>query len=108
MLGSKAKRIEAWFGKKQAVSLILPSGSFGRPSDNQHKLTYTLHRSSKTVVELDHQLWLVFTNLRTIRDSGNRLVLTGFDQCVFDWQEYVSMTAHADVFNEGEITFEST
>ncbi len=100
-----SKIIQDWFTKAGGPSLVLPDGWFGRPFDNQHTLTYLQQRPHKLLLELDDQLLLIFTDLRSAQVVGRDLVLAGFAQCVFDWQEYSSLAPHATIYRAGEVRF---
>jgi hypothetical protein len=100
-----SKIIQDWFAKAKGASLVLPDGWFGRPFDNWHELSYLEQRPHKLLLELDDQLLLVCTDLRSAQIVGRDLVLSGFAQCVFDWQEYGHLVPHATIYRTGEIKF---
>jgi hypothetical protein len=102
-----ARQIAAWFEATEVASLVLPSGWFGdRPYENQHNLTYVAQRPRKLIVELDDQLLLTFTGLTSaVQNADGQLVLSGFTQCVFDWEEYGAPNPHVEVFHAGEVRF---
>ena len=80
------------------------TGWFGRPYDGIHLLSYLAVLRHKTIVELDEQLLLSFTDLKLLDVSDAELVFKDFGQCVFDWQEYGSLTPHLDVYPSGTVT----
>ena len=99
--------IRDWFSSVGGGSLYLPNGWFGRPYDGIHQLTYIEHRPHKLLMELDNQLLLVFTDLGSVDVKEDvketELVLTGFVQLVFDWQEYVSLVPHVEIYRSGVV-----
>jgi hypothetical protein len=97
--------ISEWFRAAGGGGLVLPDGWFGRPHDNQHALTYLVARPHKVLLELDDQLLLTFTDLAKVRVEEAELILTGFTQCVFDWQEYGTRVPHARVYQTGIVRF---
>ena len=92
-------------GSMDCFGLILPSGWFGRPYDNFHQLTWIEERKSKLIVEIDNQLYLIFTKPIQLEVINNNLVITGFEQLVFDYQGYGNMKPHCELFNYGEVEF---
>jgi hypothetical protein len=55
------------------------------------------------LVGLDNQLLLTFTDLAAVRAESAELLLDGFVQSVFDWQEYGSLAPHATVYRTGAV-----
>jgi hypothetical protein len=100
--------ISEWFRAAGGGGLVLPDGWFGRPHDNQHALTYLEARPHKVLLELDDQLLLTFTDLATARLEAAELILEGFVQCVFDWQEHGTLVPHARVYHTGTVRFVPT
>ena len=96
-----------WFKKNDCFGLILPNGWFGRPGDNCHQLTWTVEKENKLIIELDNQLYLIFTKPISYSIEGNKFIFSNFRQCVFDWQGYGDMTSHCSVYNSGEVKFAS-
>jgi hypothetical protein len=102
-----AAALSAWCRRVPAVGLVLPSGWFGRPYDNNLRLTWAHGRGSRLFVELDDQLLLVATGELSGRETPGEFVVSA-RQFVFDWQEYGgdSPPVHADVFADGgEVRF---
>jgi len=99
---------ESWNKKNEVFGLQLPDGWFGRPGDNQHRATYILDRDNKLILELDNQLYLVFTKPISIVKSGNDLVFSGFKQIVFDYQGYGNMKAYSKTYKSGAVTLVSS
>ena len=100
-----AKEITKWFQRTGGGGLILPDGWFGRPYDNIHQLTFIEIRSCKIIIELDEQLHLLLTEPKSITCTNGEIILGGFRQCVFDWQEYGSNVSHCSSFTSGELKF---
>ncbi|WP_287797554.1 hypothetical protein [Idiomarina sp.] len=98
---------ELWNKKNNVFGLQLPDGWFGRPGDNQHRTTYTLERDNKLILELDNQLYLIFTKPLKFETSNNDLVISGFKQLVFDYQGYGDLNVHSKVFKTGAVTLVS-
>lgn len=101
------KRIEEWTETNQSFGIELPDGWFGRPYDNQHKITWAEERPNKIIIELDQQLFLIFTKPVTISKSGKNLIFSDFKQLTFDRQGYDDMTAHSKSYKTGAVTLVS-
>jgi len=98
--------VRRWFGEVGLAGLELPSGWFGRPHDNLHKLTWSEIRGAKVFLELDNILHLVITAPTTATVKGNDLRVSGFSQLVFDRQSYGSNpTSNAEIFVSGVLRF---
>lgn len=95
------KNIKNWFQIKGGGSLITPDGWFGRPYDNIHMLTYLEVRPNKVILELDEQLYLIFTDVKSVYTKNEELCFEEFSQCVFDWQGYGDLKPHATIFSSG-------
>lgn len=97
------KIIKDWFQNNSGGGLVTPDGWFGRPYDNIHMLTYLEVRPNKVILELDEQLYLIFTNLKSVYTKDNDLCFEEFSQCVFDWQGYGDLKPNASLFRSGTI-----
>jgi hypothetical protein len=95
--------ISDWFEKEKGGSLKLPDGWFGRPMGNIHELTFIVKRPRKLIIELDEQVYLIFTELESVRIDGPKIIFSEFRQLVFDWQEYAHLTPHMSLYNSGEV-----
>lgn len=96
--------VEVWFKREWGGSLLLPSGWFGRPHDNQHSLTSFSSQNGDYVLVLDEQLELYFHNLQRVEDKGAELCFSRFDKCDFIWKEFGSnANSHSESFEFGEI-----
>jgi len=97
--------INDWCRRNVSFGLQLPNGWFGRPYDNMHHLTGIFDRPNKLIIEIDPQLYLVFTKPTTISvDSDENLVCSNFSQLVFDRQGYGDMKPFAEIFRSGSVT----
>ena len=104
MVGEEAvETISRWFQVTRVCHLVLPDGWFGRPYDNQHRLTHLQARPHKLLMELDEQLLLIFTEIATVRLEASELILTDFQQFVFDWQGYGDLLPHVAVYRQGTV-----
>jgi hypothetical protein len=68
-----------------------------------HRLIFIEVRPHKLLVELDHQLWLNFTDVSNVYADNSGLILEDFAQSVIDWQEYGSLSPHVEVFKSGVV-----
>jgi hypothetical protein len=100
------REAQFWFERADGVSIKLPRGWFGRPYDNMHKLTWSIQRPNRILMEFDNQTLLTFTGATTIVIGGSELVVANFQQLVIDWRDYgTSRGMHADIFTEGSVHF---
>lgn len=106
------RTVVEWFAKVRMASMVLPSGWFGgRCGENLHELTGIWARDYKLILELDDQLLLVFTGIKSAHieefvDRGSEeLVLDGFVRLVFDWLAYGSLGPDTEIFDRGEVRF---
>lgn len=100
---SVVETIRNWFERTQGGGVILPDGWFGRPYDNFHQLSYIELRPHKLLLELDNQLFFMFTELSGVKIEPSRLIFFDFAQLVFDWQEYGSFLPHASIYKSGYV-----
>jgi hypothetical protein len=104
MLTHFAMRIENWFKKSKHCGLVLPSGWFGRPYDNQHSLSSIEQPADRVTLILDQKLKLQFEGLKSITDEGKDLVLGPFDRLSFEWKPYGNDTrSHHEEFRGGAV-----
>jgi hypothetical protein len=68
-----------------------------------HRLIFIQVRPHKLLVELDHQLWLILTDVSNVYADNSELILEDFAQGVFDWQAYSSLSPRVEVFKSGVI-----
>jgi len=94
-------KIEEYKNNKKSFHLKLPDGWFGRPYDNWHKLTEFIQRPNKTILEIDEQLYLIFTGEIKEQDHGDKIVISNFIKLVFDWQGYGDMNPNCKIYREG-------
>jgi hypothetical protein len=101
------KQIESWLIGNAVFGLKFPDGWFGKPYDNQHRLTWLADRDNKLILELDNQLYLTFTKPIDISKSDSSLIISGFNQAVCDWQGYGELNPNCKLYNSGSITLVS-
>jgi hypothetical protein len=71
--------IREWFRVNSCGGLVLPDGWYGRPFDNQHRLTSIKSAGEMLEVYLDgFSVVLSFDGLSDIHHEENDLVLTAF------------------------------
>jgi hypothetical protein len=92
-----------WFRDKATANLVLPDGAYEYSDFLQ--LTYITSRPRKLLMELNGQFMLVITDPTSAIIAGNALIISGFAQVLFDWQEGSDPTARAKVFKYGEVKF---
>jgi hypothetical protein len=94
--------VRGWLEATGAVGLVLPDGWFGRPYDNQHRVTRIEARGPRVVLALDDRLVLTFTGGLACAPDGSELSVAA-SQVVFDWIEHGSDTPRADVYVDGTV-----
>ena len=107
-MNSLATKLEQWLEANRHFGIKLQTGWFGRPGDNRHSVTHVLERSNKFIIEIDEQLYLIFTKPLEMEISGNDLVFSKYQQLTFDYQGYGDMNPHCNLYGQpGETTFVS-
>jgi len=107
-MNSLSSEIEKWLSINSHFGLKLQTGWFGRPHDNRHVVTNILDRPNKLIIEIDEQLYLIFTKPLDIEKSEADLVFKNYLQLTFDYQGYEDMESHCSLFGQpGETTFVS-
>lgn len=84
---------------------MLQTGWFGKPFDNQHSVTNIHERPNKLIIEIDEQLYLIFTKPLNIEISNDDLVFRNYSQLTFDYQGYGDMESHCSLFGQPGETF---
>lgn len=102
--------VREWFCKYGGAGMILPSGWFGVPFDNLHQLTFVATRPHNLLVELDEQILLILTGLRTVKTVSLHshridLVLSGFAELVLHRLAFGSLEPSTETFDQGELRF---
>ncbi len=97
--------VMTWFRQVGGASLQLPSGWFGRPFDNLHRLTSGTVAADRLLLVLDDQLLLSLAHPRTVVYDQKNLRLSGFDHATWDWDEYGGGKSHLETFEGGEVSF---
>ncbi len=107
-MNSLSTKLEQWLSTNSHFGLMLQTGWFGRPYDNNHSVTNIFERPNKFIVEIDEQLYLIFTKPLEIELSGDDLVFKKYQQLTFDYQGYSNMYSHCSLYGQpGETTFVS-
>ncbi|HGY9594063.1 hypothetical protein [Vibrio campbellii] len=99
--------IESWIESNAVFGLKLPDGWFGRPYDNQHRLTWIAERDNKLILEFDNQMYLTFTKPIQLKVSDSEFIVDDFQQLTFDWQGYGDVKAHSKVYKSGSVSLVS-
>jgi hypothetical protein len=95
-----------WFNATGGGSLRLPSGCFGRPFDNQHRLSDSRLVGSQMVLVLDGMQKLTITSPKVVRAERDLLCIVGSDAIEWRWREYgTNHREHVDSFTGGELEF---
>ena len=97
------KEIESYIEEINSFGLVLPNGWFGRPFDNCHEMTWLEEKDNKLIIELDKQLYLIFTKPVSCTKQENDLIISNFKQLVFDYQGYGDMKPYCKIFKNGEV-----
>ena len=107
-MNSLSNCLEQWLSVNNQFGLILQTGWFGRPHDNLHKVTTIIERPNKFIIEIDDQLYLIFTKPLKIKLIGDNLVFQEYPQLAFDYQSYGDMEPNCSLYGQpGETTFVS-
>ncbi len=73
---------------------MLPSGWFGRPFDNLHRLTAARVEADRLVVVLDERIVLSLAHPSNAVADSTTLRLSGFTHAILDWDEYGHAGSH--------------
>jgi hypothetical protein len=112
------KTITSWFKDHKGGGLVLPSGWFGRPHDNFHRLSEVSSAGGELVVILDEseeELRLTFINLKSVVSVGTdefgsaeELRFDDFERLIFERKDYGGKQQRTDVFSSGTVKFISS
>lgn len=98
-----AEAVQAFFAEHASASLRLPSGWFGRPFDNLHRLTKVATEHDDVVVRLDdRQVLVLHAEAVSSQDRILRLSIRGGR---WDWIEYGGTREHTEVLGPGDVEF---
>lgn len=86
-------------------SLRLPTGWFGRPYDNQHRLTWSAVRGNTLLVELDGLQELILMDVGRIEVTDDSLVLSDVGYVVLCRRDYADGTPSIIDCGSGEVSF---
>lgn len=88
MMTNITANVRNWFAIHNGGSLLLPDGWYGRPHDNQHRLTSVSTEPGGLVLILDQKLTLRFEGQPSADTATRALVISGFSRCHFMWEGY--------------------
>ena len=97
--------IVKWFSTVGGASLKLPSGWFGRPYDNFHRLTGARVLGNALLLELDDRQELSVSAPQSVHVEPRSLSIVGSEMIEWRWLEYGSNDPHAEVFDGGDVEF---
>ncbi len=98
-----ADAVRAFFSEHEVASLRLPSGWFGRPYDNQHRLTEAGTELDRLVIRLDGSQVLTLDVEQASRETHTmRLAIRSG---LWAWTEYGGDLEHAEVLGRGVVEF---
>jgi hypothetical protein len=103
-----AGTLVAWFASVGGASLKLPNGWFGRPYDNQHRLTDIESSEDLLILTLDERQELRISAPQDVETSGKRLAIASSVRIDWNWREYGSDDRHCETFNGGVVEFLGT
>lgn len=95
--------VQSFFAKHEVASLRLPSGWFGRPHDNWHRLTETKTDGEAVLVRLDDDQ--VLTLQTEALSSDGRVLRVAIRGGRWDWTEYGGDQEHSEVLGQGNVEF---
>jgi len=72
--------IEKWISGKESFSFFLPSGSDGRPFDNQYSIQMVKRIENGLIIELSNSTEIVFIGEVRYQDDVCNLILSGFER----------------------------
>lgn len=98
-------KVRAWFASGRRPGVVLPTGWFGRPYDNQHELTWAAAHGDRMFLELDDSQLLMIVGRPVAHVSEAELKIDGFDHVVWDWQQYSGTKRGVETFAQGEVRF---
>lgn len=102
----KIQRIQAWFERNAGCTIQLPDGPFSAGGETTpHSLTFMEHLPHNLILELDTQILLVFTGIKSVEATEGDLVFSQFLQCVLIWQDFGVLDPNTRVYPEGKVVF---
>lgn len=99
------RTVHEFFKAAGSAGLVLPNGWFGRPYDNQLRLTHSEADRQSLVLVLDGHLVLTLVGPLRVYQSGDGLRLTGFTWARWDTTTDGGTVASPQEFASGEIAF---
>lgn len=97
--------VSEWFTGVGGASLKLPARWFGRPHDNQHRLTGASVSAGRLLLELDRTLLLTLAHPSNASVEDGCLRITGFAHGTLDWDDYGGTASHLETFKGGVVEF---
>ncbi len=97
--------VSAWFAQAGGASLKLPTGWFGRPYDNHHRLTGASLLAGRLLLELDGSMLLTLAHPSNATVDDGCLTITGFSHGTLDWDDYGGTASHVETFEAGVVEF---
>lgn len=94
-----------WFSAVGGAGLKLPSGWFGRPYDNLHRLTGARVLGDVLVLELDDRQKLSISAPQSVQVEPKSLKLVDAGRIEWRWYEYGSNDPHLEVLGAGDVEF---
>ncbi|WP_104108421.1 hypothetical protein [Nocardioides sp. 616] len=98
-----ARAVEEFFAQHEVATLRLPSGWFGRPYDNWHKLTGTQADGEDVQVRLDDKQELTLDAEGV--SSEERILRVVIRRGNWRWTEYGADVEHTEVLGPGVVEF---
>lgn len=102
-LTKNIKIIKRWFESVRSCGVVTPNGWFGRPYDNQHRLTDCRIERKVLIIELDNRLLLQFHGEVYVKNLDDELIFSDFTMCIFEWKEYVSNLSRREEYDSGSV-----
>lgn len=90
--------VEQWVKKRNSFYFFLPDGPYGRPFDNQYLIDNIIDTEHGFDIIFTDSIVLHFAGCPAVVDEGCNLLISKFDQCIFDVKDYKSKA-----YNYGEV-----
>jgi hypothetical protein len=98
-----AEAVNAFFAEHEVASLRLPSGGFGRPHDNWHRLTETVTQGDDLLIRLDgSQVLTVAAEDSSLEGRVLRVTIRGGR---WRWTAYGADDERKEVLGPGVVEF---
>lgn len=100
-----AEHVSQFFSDKSSAGLKLPDGWFGRPHDNQHRLTSVNATDESLHIQLDGMHTLELTGEVNVELADGTLRLSDFDTLIWDREDYSTGHRIRKEFTDGHVEF---